>query len=97
MDKKGYICVYLHKGEDGRSKWGYEHRLVMEQHLGRKLLPGETVHHKNGIRHDNRIENLELYATRGPRGQRPRDIAEWLVEFHYDETLKALQRFFRSP
>jgi len=42
----------------------------MEQALGRKLLPHETVHHRNGDRLDNRIENLELWSTRNPKGQR---------------------------
>jgi len=50
------------KVNDGRTKSGYvcEHRLVMERHIGRQLLPNEVVHHLNGNKLDNRLENLEL-------------------------------------
>lgn len=57
-----------------------EHRLVMEDYLGRLLEPHEEVHHKNGDRADNELHNLELWSTKQPKGQRVEDKVAWARE-----------------
>lgn len=78
-DKAGYIQVRTQSGDGSKGKYTYEHRLVMEQMIGRPLVKGETVHHKNGIKNDNRPENLELWSEAQPYGQRVEDKVEYAI------------------
>jgi len=77
---RGYIYRYAPEHPYARQKYVMEHRLVMEQKLGRYLFPDETVHHINGVRNDNRLENLELWSKSHPAGQRVEDLLEWAME-----------------
>ncbi len=73
QDKKGYILLYKPEHPNavvGRTHgYVYEHRFVMAEHLGRPLDTKEFVHHKNGIKDDNRLENLELLTHKVHRGK----------------------------
>lgn len=55
----------------------FEHILVLEEALGRHLLAEESVHHRNGVRDDNRRENLELWVRPHPSGIRVEDAVAW--------------------
>lgn len=89
----GYVRVHTPKHPRANSD-GYvlEHRLVMEHLLGRLLDPWESVHHINGVRSDNRPENLELWTKAQPSGQRVSDLVDWVLKHYPDDVLAALGR-----
>lgn len=78
---EGYVKVWAPDHRNAQAA-GYvlEHIAVMAEHIGRPLLPQENVHHKHGVKDDNRIGQLELWTTSQPKGQRVADKVEWAVE-----------------
>ncbi len=90
--KKGYLMRLV----PGR-KYVFEHILVMEESLGRRLLKGENVHHRNGIKDDNRLENLELWTRPQPAGIRVTDAVKWaqdVLELYAPELLNGRKTIF---
>ena len=81
--KKGYI--YIRVG----SKYRPQHAVILEQHLGRKLFSSERVHHRNGIKDDNHLNNLELWASNHPAGARVTDLLQWAR--HLIKTYKPIE------
>ena len=78
LNSQGYWLVYDPDHPSAqKGGWLMEHRKVMSDYLGRALRKNENVHHINGVRDDNRLENLELWVTSQPSGQRPEDLVAW--------------------
>lgn len=86
---EGWIDANGYRARRVNRRRRLEHHLVIEGILGRALLSHESIHHKNGIRTDNRPENLELWVTWPRYGQRVGDLLAFIGE-HYPDEMQAV-------
>lgn len=75
--KNGYVLVFRKEHPRASKNYVFEHILVMEKALGRSLEKDENIHHINGVKDDNRIENLEIWVKPQPSGIRAKDALAW--------------------
>ena len=93
--RAGYIYVRLPWKNGVKGREYFEHRYNMEQHIGRELFPTETVHHKNGRRDDNSIENLELFTGNHGPGARVDDQVDFAIKILTDYADFAQRKGFK--
>ena len=77
--KRGYIYIKVSKGH---GNWEAYHRVIMELIIGRKLFPGENVHHIDRNRGNNHPTNLQLWDTSQPHGAGVDDIIAYWINRH---------------
>lgn len=86
IDEDGYVLVFTSRGSQR------EHSAVMANMVGREMVGGENVHHKNGVRTDNRPENLELWWTPPRTGQRVTDLLRYVAYEHADTVIDLIDK-----
>ncbi len=100
---KGYILIYCPSHPHPNSgRYVFEHRLVVEAHLGRYLLPEEVVHHRNSVKDDNQPRNLQVFGSNGEhlaielKGRKPQWTSEGLARMRQGVARSANLRRKRS-